>query len=90
MFVDENSATIFNTLLITARANDQTLFELGLELNTTANIVRVLVRLLTRADRIWAVLAAINTIRIARACVHTTIVVPGALRFTRVIGATRD
>ena len=90
MFVDKNRAAIFNALLVAARANDEALFELGLELDSTANIVGVLIWRLARANGIWTVFAAIDTVRIARARVHTAIVVSGTLRFARVIGATCD
>jgi len=90
MFVDKNRAAIFNALLIAARANDEALFELGLELDSTANIVGVLIWRLARANGVWTVFAAVDTIRIARARVHTAIVVSGTLRFASVIGATCD
>ena len=90
MFVDKNGAAIFNALLIAARANDEALFELGLELDSTANIVGVLIWRLARANWVGTVFAAVDTIRVARTSVHTAIVVSGTLRFASVIGATGD
>merc|ERR1712189_167406 len=68
MLVDKDRSTILDTLLIPAGTNDQTLFELSLELDSAADVVRIRVRLLTWTDRIGTVLAPVDAICVACPC----------------------